>query len=98
MAELADAADSKSAEAYHLVGVRPPLPAPDINSSWFRMKARRLSRAVLGASFLGPMPKTKTHPVRRYAQHEYGARRKPGRTIRVGYRIPGPLAARRAAE
>src|SRR5664279_6197206 len=28
MAELADAADSKSAEAYHLVGVRPPLPAP----------------------------------------------------------------------
>ena len=31
MAELADAADSKSAEAYHLVGVRPPLPAPDLN-------------------------------------------------------------------
>jgi hypothetical protein len=29
MAELADAADSKSAEAYHLVGVRPPLPAPE---------------------------------------------------------------------
>ena len=49
MAELADAADSKSAEAYHLVGVRPPLPAPEIRNHFEIEKTRRAN--ALSGSF-----------------------------------------------
>ena len=49
MAESADAADSKSAEG-NLVGVRPPLPAPQTIKTF----VERLSTRLLGALRAGP--------------------------------------------
>jgi hypothetical protein len=50
MAELADAADSKSAEG-NLVGVRPPLPAPLIRKTTLRASGRFCLPGVLVAVF-----------------------------------------------
>src|SRR4051812_31573724 len=46
MAELADAADSKSADPYQVVGVRPPLPAPAISHNQKYLRAIGGTRAV----------------------------------------------------
>src|SRR3954454_1806528 len=46
MAELADAADSKSADPYQVVGVRPPLPAPAISHNHKYLRAIGGTRAV----------------------------------------------------
>jgi hypothetical protein len=60
MAELADAADSKSADL-RVMGVRPPLPAPALNSSrsiYFTAPSRRA-----GAGGVAVYPQRKPHPM-----------------------------------
>jgi hypothetical protein len=93
MAEMADAADSKSADPYQVVGVRPPLPAPFLANVYAASSSMRdFVWELATASFRVPRCASLSRTVQRLRPQPGALRSRKGQSWQDGVRGIGARA------